>query len=45
MVLIPISVNPDAVKNTKKMVAQIEQRMMMDALTGRGRQDVEDLEW
>ena len=40
-----ISVNPDAVKNTKKMVAQIEQRMMMDALTGRGRQDVEDLEW
>ena len=40
-----MSVNPDAVKNTKKMVAQIEQRMMMDALTGRGRQDVEDLEW
>ena len=40
-----ISVNPDAVKNTKKMVAQIEQRMMLDALTGRGRQEVEDLEW
>lgn len=40
-----ISVNPDAVKNTKKMVAQIEQRMMMDALTGRGRQDVDELEW
>ena len=40
-----ISVNPDAVKNTKKMVAQIEQRMVLDALTGRGRQEVEDLEW
>lgn len=40
-----ISVNPDAVKATKKMAAQIEQRMMMDALTGRGRQEVEDLEW
>ena len=40
-----ISVNPDAVKATKKMAAQIEQRMMMDALTGRGRQETEELEW
>ena len=40
-----ISVNPDAVKATKKMAAQIEQRMIMDALTGRGRQETEELEW
>ena len=40
-----ISVNPDAVVSTKKMVAQLEQRIMLDAMTGRGRQDVEDLEW
>lgn len=40
-----ISVNPDTVKFTKKLVAQIEQRVMMDALTGRGRAEVEDLEW
>lgn len=40
-----ISVNPDAVKSTKKMVAQLEQRMMLDAVTGRGRQESEDLTW
>ncbi|MDU0939017.1 MAG: phosphoenolpyruvate synthase [Clostridiales bacterium] len=40
-----ISVNPDAVISTKKMVAQIEQRMMMDALTGRGKADTEDYTW
>lgn len=40
-----ISVNPDAVKSTKRMVAQVEQRLMMDALTGRGRQETESLEW
>lgn len=40
-----ISVNPDAVISTKKMVAQIEQRMMMDALTGRGKADTEDYIW
>ena len=41
----PMSVNPDTVKFTKKLAAQIEQRIMLDALTGRGRQDVEDLNW
>ena len=40
-----MSVNPDTVKFTKKLAAQIEQRIMMDALTGRGRQEVEDLNW
>ena len=40
-----ISVNPDAVKSTKIMVAQLEQRMMLDAVTGRGRQESEDLTW
>ncbi len=40
-----ISVNPDAVKATKKMVAQIEQRIMLDALTGRGRTESEDYTW
>jgi len=40
-----ISVNPDAVKATKKMVAQLEQRIMLDALTGRGRADTDDLTW
>ncbi len=40
-----ISVNPDTVKFTKKLAAQIEQRVMLDAMTGRGRVDVEDLEW
>lgn len=40
-----ISVNPDTVKFTKKLVAQVEQRVMLDALTGRGRKEVEDLEW
>ena len=40
-----ISVNPDTVKFTKKLVAQVEQRVMLDALTGRGRAEVEDLTW
>lgn len=40
-----ISVNPDAVKSTKKMVAQIEQRIMLDAVTGRGRADDDELIW
>lgn len=31
-----VSVNPDMVKATKKMVAQLEQRIMLDALTGKG---------
>lgn len=40
-----MSINPDTVKFTKKLAAQIEQRIMLDALTGRGRQEVEDLNW
>ena len=40
-----ISVNPDTVKFTKKLVAQVEQRVMLDAMTGRGRAEVEDLAW
>ena len=40
-----ISVNPDAVVATKKSVAQIEQRMVMDALTGKGKADTEDYTW
>lgn len=40
-----ISVNPDTVKFTKKLVAQVEQRVMLDTLTGRGRKEVEDLDW
>ena len=39
------SVNPDTVKFTKKLVAQVEQRVMLDALTGRGRKEVEELDW
>ena len=40
-----ISVIPDTVKFTKKLVAQVEQRVMLDALTGRGRKEVEELDW
>ena len=40
-----ISVNPDTVKFTKKLVAQVEQRVMLDALTGRGRKEVVELDW
>lgn len=40
-----ISVNPDTVKFTKKLVTQVEQRVMLDALTGRGRKEVEELDW
>ncbi len=40
-----ISVNPDKVKFTKKMVAQVEQRIMLDALTGRGKANDEDVNW
>ena len=40
-----ISVNLDTVKFTKKLVAQVEQRVMLDALTGRGRKEVEELDW
>lgn len=40
-----ISVNPDTVKFTRKMVAQVEQKIMIDTLTGKGRQNPEVLEW
>ena len=40
-----MSVNPDTVKFTKKMVAQVEQRIMLEALTGRGKAEEQDLEW
>lgn len=41
-----MSVNPDTVKFTKKMVAQVEQRIMLDALTGKGRaNDDDELKW
>lgn len=40
-----VSVNPDAVVSTRKNVAQIEQRILMDSLTGKGRADTEDYTW
>lgn len=40
-----MSVNPDTVKFTKKMVAQVEQRIMLDALTGKGRAEATDVKW
>ena len=41
-----LSVNPDTVIFTKKMVAQVEQKILLDKLTGRGRvQDEEELKW
>ncbi|MCQ2359181.1 MAG: phosphoenolpyruvate synthase [Phascolarctobacterium sp.] len=40
-----MSVNPDTVKFTKKLTAQIEQRILLDSLTGRGRVEAEDLNW
>lgn len=39
-----ISVNPDMVKSTRLNVARIEQRLMLDAATGRGVVDQEDYE-
>ena len=41
-----LSVNPDTVVFTKKMVAQVEQKILLDKLTGRGRvQDETELKW
>ena len=40
-----LSVNPDTVKFTKKMVAQVEQRIVLDGITGKGRVPDPDLEW
>ena len=40
-----VSVNPDMVKATKKNVANIEQRLILDAATGRGRAEVDEYDW
>lgn len=40
-----ISVNPDTVIHAKNLAAQIEQKMVLDALTNRGRADSEDYTW
>ena len=40
-----ISVNPDAVIHTKEIAAQVEHKMMLDALTNRGKAEAEDLAW
>ena len=40
-----ISVNPDTVKFTRKMVAQVEQRILLDALTKKGKIEDPDYEW
>jgi pyruvate,water dikinase len=40
-----ISVNPDAVKATRKLVAQVEQRIMVDKLTGNVLAPKDDLTW
>lgn len=40
-----VSVNPDMVKATKRNVAHIEQRIMLDAATGKGMAETEDYEW
>lgn len=40
-----VSVNPDAVKSTKRLVAQVEQRIILDKATGRGMEKGEDLTW
>lgn len=40
-----ISVNPDAVIHTKEIAAQIEHKMILDKLTGRGKAEGEDLTW
>jgi len=41
-----MSVNPDTVKFTKRMVAQVEQRIVLDSLTGKGRKaNDEEFAW
>jgi pyruvate,water dikinase len=40
-----VSVNPDAVKSVKKRIASIEQRVMMEKLTGKGKAPKEDYSW
>ncbi len=40
-----VSVNPDAVKFTKHLVAHIEQKIILQQATGKGIQDSGDLDW
>lgn len=40
-----VSVNPDMVKATKRNVARIEQRLLLDAATGRGLAETETYDW
>ena len=40
-----ISVNPDAVKSAKKMVASIEQRIVLEKVTGKAKAPPEDYTW
>lgn len=40
-----ISVNPDAVKSTRKLVAQVEQRIIVDKMTGNVLAEKDDLTW
>ena len=40
-----MSVNPDAVGYTRKLAAQIEQRLVLDSLTNRGKVDSDDYTW
>lgn len=40
-----ISVNPDAVKATKKLVAQVEQRLLLECVTKQGLNAENDLDW
>lgn len=40
-----VSVNPDAVKSAKHLVAQVEQRIMLEKATGKGTAEDADLEW
>jgi pyruvate,water dikinase len=40
-----VSVNPDAVRSTKRLVAHVEQRIILEKATGKGIAANEDLEW
>lgn len=40
-----VSVNPDMVKATKLNVARIEQRLLLDAATGKGLAETEEYDW
>jgi pyruvate,water dikinase len=40
-----VSVNPDAVKSTKHLVAHVEQKILLQHATGKGIEPLKDLEW